>query len=115
MDNFSFEVHADRNKRWDVNLDSLGVTHENGFVATFLVLPVTETSSFPAEFAKLVPIGTYAALDGCSFGIVTTVDMLQSVFMACNDLHGSEIAIQMIIHLIEEACEAFEYARQQRH
>lgn len=101
--------HYKWHKRWTVDLESATAKHESGFVANFVLLPLTESQKSDAD--GVAAIGKRRMNDGREFGIATASAVLQETFDTLKSKHGSGNAQQMIARLAREAGEVFEHAQ----
>lgn len=102
--------HYNWHKRWAFDMENASATHENGFVAMFLELPLSEEEKRNCDAEGICAIGQCWTDDEREFGIVTTSAILNKTFDALVEQHGEGNAQKMLARLSREAGEIFVYA-----
>lgn len=105
--------HYRWHRRWTIDLLAASATHDSGFIARFITLPMTESQK--QEHDADAAIGTCWTPDGRQWGIVTTRPMLEATFEALKAKNGPHNGQTMLARLAREAGEVWARQKAKEH
>lgn len=96
-------MHSELEKHWTVDRTAASVTHESGFSAQFITLPLP--ASVAGTLPEASPLCQCCAEDGRSWWLVMTPELFRSTSAELIARHGPQAAQEMLAHLSREACD----------